>query len=638
MPRPKVQESNRRRIAKACLHCQSSKLKCDGKSPCNSCARRQQPESCAYSDHVRSYGHRRRRAQKPASNTRPNETDGVIEIAVPKLPQSLYDTRGKVVYLGDCSALSFLQNIQELIEREAQSSNTPIHSREFEELPPDPDERSLSYTGNTQDLTDLINTFFIVTSGVLDIIDPSTAEALLTHWIQGTLSTNRGSEAVLYLILAYASQARASNSVEKRRAHSFYHHGRHIALLHLTDDPSLETVQAFILISLYMLACSRRNGAFLNLGIAISAAKALGLHRKETNEGFPVGEARLRERIWTTLRYHDLFFCAMMGRTSSTITTDCTVSSAQPPSISDPSTNTTPTQETPMLYSAHAFSFMERTVNEIYTKRTVSMGVLKDLAQELRGAIKSIPHAFSIPTSTAQDTVFSEPQLEQQLLLRNANVLGSYHFTMMLLTRPFIVGSLRARLGGQSQSQTASSSSSATAAAAAGMGSNPQNDEVYDELAMNALSCIHAAAETIRILHFLLSSGALYSNMPLTVAWTFVSSLTICSAYFGQLGGAESNENAIVQAREILEHFALSSPQARRYSGILGTLSDAATGHTQTRTRSGPDVEPGEGPAEIGDLSLLDSWDMNTLDLDQFPLDLGNAESIWDLTWVGSLM
>jgi hypothetical protein len=101
---------------------------------------------------------------------------------------------------------------------------------------------------------------------------------------------------------------------------------------------------------------------------------------------------------------------------------------------------------------------------------------------------------------------------------------------------------------------------------------------------------------------------------------------------------AESNGNAIVQAREILEHFALSSPQAHRYSGILGTLSDAAAGHSQARTRSGSDVERGEDPAELGDLSLLDSWDMSNLDLGQFPLDLGHAESIWDLNWVGSLM
>ncbi|KAJ0418645.1 fungal-specific transcription factor domain-containing protein [Aspergillus carlsbadensis] len=636
MPRPKVQESNRRRIANACLHCQSSKLKCDGKSPCTTCARRQQAESCAYSDHVRSYGQRRRRKQKPRSNSNPKEADGVIEIAVPRLPQSLYDTRGKVVYLGDCSALSFLQNIQELIERETQPSNNPMHTREFEELPPDPDERSLSYTGNVQDLTDLTKTFFTVTSGLLDIIDPPSAESLLTHWIQGTLDTHRGSEAVLYLILAYAAQAGASSALEKRRAHSFYHHGRHIALLHLTDDPSLETVQAFILISLYMLGCSRRNGAFLNLGIAISAAKALGLHRAETNNSFDGGEARLRERIWATLRYHDLFFCAMIGRTSSTITTDCTVPSTQPPPDPDPDSNTNPTpspaQETAMLYSAHAFSFMERTVNEIYTKRTVSMGVLKDLAQELREAIKGIPRAFTISTAAHAQadgtTVFAQDN--PVYLLRNANVLCSYHFSMMLLTRPFVVASLRARLGSQG---TTSSSATATTVTTS-VSCNSHTDIVYDELATNALSCIHAATETIRILHHLLNARALFSNMPLTVAWTFVSSLTICSAYFGQLGGAESNAQALAQARQILDHFAQSSPQARRYSGILGTLSDAAT-----KTQAGPGIDQGADTAAVDeDFSVLDSWDMSNLDLDQFPLDLGTAESIWDLNWVGSLM
>lgn len=79
-----------------------------------------------------------------------------------------------------------------------------------------------------------------------------------------------------------------------QRAQSFYDRGRHIAALELTNDPSVETVQAFMLISLYMLGCSRRNGAYLNLGIAISAAKSLGFHRDETNADFPESEGRLR--------------------------------------------------------------------------------------------------------------------------------------------------------------------------------------------------------------------------------------------------------------------------------------------------------------------------------------------------------
>lgn len=67
--------------------------------------------------------------------------------------------------------------------------------------------------------------------------------------------------------------------------------------------------------------------------------------------------------------------------------------------------------------------------------------------------------------------------------------------------------------------------------------------------------------------------------MQLTVydsAWTFVSALTICSAYFGRLGNLSENEHAIQQADEVLKHFTRNSPQARRYSLILTKLSKAA--------------------------------------------------------------
>jgi hypothetical protein len=105
---------------------------------------------------------------------------------------------------------------------------------------------------------------------------------------------NSGSAAIMYLAIAYAAQARCSTAMDVHRAQSFYNRGRQIALLELTHDPTLETVQAFILISLYMLGCSRRNGAYLNIGIAISAAKSIGCHRDETNAQFPESDGRLR--------------------------------------------------------------------------------------------------------------------------------------------------------------------------------------------------------------------------------------------------------------------------------------------------------------------------------------------------------
>lgn len=120
---------------------------------------------------------------------------------------------------------------------------------------------------------------------------------LLERWARGVLTQDYASKAVLSLILAYAAQARSANIADAQRARYYYNHGRQIALLQLTDEPRLETVQAFLLICLYMPARAQRNGAFLNLGIAISAAKSLGFHRDEMNADSPEGKSYLRYTI-----------------------------------------------------------------------------------------------------------------------------------------------------------------------------------------------------------------------------------------------------------------------------------------------------------------------------------------------------
>ena len=116
---------------------------------------------------------------------------------------------------------------------------------------------------------------------------------LLLSWRDGGL-IDRGSTAVIFLTIAYAAQARSVSIVDLQRAKYYYHRGRQIALMELTDEPSLETVQAFLLISLYMLGCSQRNGSYLNLGTAVSAARSLGLHRDDVNAAFPQGNSSLR--------------------------------------------------------------------------------------------------------------------------------------------------------------------------------------------------------------------------------------------------------------------------------------------------------------------------------------------------------
>jgi hypothetical protein len=112
-------------------------------------------------------------------------------------------------------------------------------------------------------------------------MDRSTVENLLSRWISGGISVMSSSAAILYLVLACAAQTRSESTQDLYRSQSFFYHGRRIALVELTEYPSKETAQAFMLISLYMLGCCRRDGAYLNLGIAVSAAKSLGYHRPE---------------------------------------------------------------------------------------------------------------------------------------------------------------------------------------------------------------------------------------------------------------------------------------------------------------------------------------------------------------------
>ncbi|KAG2414400.1 hypothetical protein HFD88_003591 [Aspergillus terreus] len=529
MPRPKVDERTRKRINKACLYCQKTKQKCDGLTPCGKCARRNESRSCAYSPHERSYGHRRRRqkptahcqtdirhtetveANAPAATARPsgsNQLSGTrpsvkeSEVTVPGLSQVLYDNKGQIVYLGNCAALAFLQNIQQLIETRTGQTADVSDLSVVEELPPVQDGGlDLYITRNKEELKRLVDVFFISTCGILDLFDRAHVETLLDCWTGTPESLDSGSSAVLCLVIACAAQIRSASLVDKLRAQSFYQQGRQLALLELTNNPTTETIQAFTLISIYMLGCSWRNGASLNLGIAISAAKSLGYHQDSTNSAYDMKERHRRAQVWKSLHYHDLFFSAMMGRSSSTSNTDSTAVDDGDPNreILDDEFN----QSLSMAESLRAFLIIERAVNKVYTKETVSLGILQSLTRELQEKSVNLAKTFYTPA----DGTRYNPIHAQQLNLRNAQVSCSYYFAMMLLTRPFLITSLRAK----------SSMEHAGSGQTHGLNNNGAGGSISSEIFSGAMTCIDSATYTVQLLHELLTANMLFNNMPFIV-------------------------------------------------------------------------------------------------------------------------
>ncbi|KAL4896110.1 hypothetical protein BDV59DRAFT_191355 [Aspergillus ambiguus] len=447
MPRPKVDERFRKRISKACLHCQKTKQKCDGLMPCRKCVRRNQTSSCVYSTHERSYGRRRNRrnridsrdaqriepntsASPPSYPTEPNGrptnvygANGTVkepEVAVPGLSQVLYDNKGRIGYAADVSNLSVV-----------------------EELPPIQDGSLDPYTTrNIDELKNLIDVFFVS---------------------------------------------------------SFYQHGRQLALLELTNDPTIETIQAFTLISIYMLGCSWRNGASLNLGIAISAAKSLGYHQDDTNSVYDREERHRRAQVWKTLHYHDLFFSAMMGRSSSTSNSDLNIVDYE--HSAQDGFDDEFDRSLSMCESLRAFLVIERAVNKVYTKKTVSLGILQSLTCELQVKSINLPQSLRMPA--ASDTLHGFRRT-QEVNLRNAHVACSYYFAMMLLTRPFLITTLRAK------------SSTAPSQSTQGL-SNQVDGNISSEIASGARTCIDSATYTVQLLHELLDASMLFKNMPFVV-------------------------------------------------------------------------------------------------------------------------
>lgn len=209
-----------------------------------------------------------------------------------------------------------------------------------------------------------------------------------------------------------------------------------------------------------------------------------------------------RMRIWRTLRYHDLFFCAMMGRTTSILTTDSTVLDEQL-LILDPSSLDF-CQELGLLESARAFSFLERTVNEVYTKQTVPLGLLQQISQELQEA------SSKVPSELRTAILSNSPQVSrrrcQQHILRNASVACNYYFTMMILTRPFLITGLRAKC---SRAMTSLSNIDGRV--------NNSDAQIYTDITHGATTSIDSAIKTIQLLHEVMIADMLFNNMPLAV-------------------------------------------------------------------------------------------------------------------------
>jgi hypothetical protein len=198
-----------------------------------------------------------------------------------------------------------------------------------------------------------------------------------------------------------------------------------MALASLTNSLSVATVQAFALITTYMLCSCQINGAFLYFGIAVRAAYSIGLHRTEVNARFGSEVNRQRDRLWKSLRIVDLYLSTSMGRPPAISDMDCTVAYGE--------TSDDGTEVFDLLNaSVQIVLIIERIVTEVYSRRKISSQLTEGVSVQLR-------EWSARWLQRLKEAILDPPYRSNSTACGACQVLATYYYAVMLVSRPFLM-------------------------------------------------------------------------------------------------------------------------------------------------------------------------------------------------------
>ncbi|KAK4124357.1 hypothetical protein N657DRAFT_595185 [Parathielavia appendiculata] len=606
----------RTRVANACDLCKLRKIKCSGVQPCGYCVRRRQPGSCRYtaprrrprprsddpaaqdhatpsvSDQPAPSTNSRHETHSSSHNPTPTPTpshpapavtaaspsvsvapagptlqqsspqhqlpaDTVFatleeheETEVPREARLLCDAQGKLVFIGDCAPLSFFQTVRRLVTTRVDADAFAPESSGYTAL-----ENVYSRFGASAGfgaeppavnvpIGPTVSAYLDVTAGLIDLFDNARLVDDIANWSEHGRPRNQAVDvpsAVNYMVLAIGCQ-----KTDEHIAQLYFDYARNLAFASLSGNLGVASVQIFILITFFSLGACQINGAFLFFGIAARAAYSIGIHRTAVNARFGPSVHRQRDRLWKSLRVLDLFLSTSMGRPPATSDVDCTV----PYRAQDEAGH----EKFDLLNaSAQIFLVTEAIVLEIYSRRKISPRLTEGISRELREwSTRWLHRLMDVIDGTSPD--------DQPGMVNGAcQILSSYYYAVILVSRPFLMVELHRRLldGGS----------------IAGIGLTGKS-KLAD-------ACIDAAILMVEPVQSLIERGLMTRRAPVIVSWLFASSLVLGVGLLGGFGRIiEKHCRASISA---LEYFAQADAHAVQYSLIAKSLLSTALQYLERR-------------------------------------------------------
>ncbi|KAH7091679.1 hypothetical protein FB567DRAFT_279613 [Paraphoma chrysanthemicola] len=582
---PSAQPEKRRRLDRvvaACDLCKRRKVKCDGAQPCAYCKRKNRAATCSFSaakergqalsaantpnapasDRDRNTARGRAhsegnthvsRSHQPEPEASPSPTasrdDHHGDTAVPLEGRILRDAQGKVIFIGDCAPLSFLQTVRYLVSSEVDPDGFAVQtSRDsmIEVARPQPMTGQASSTRPSRaEIRIFAEEYCVVTSGLVDLFEREDLLKEIVLW-SSSLATqvDDTAEAVFYLVLAMGAQEK-----NEAKAEAWFTKAQEVLVKNMCNSMNVATVQGFTLVAIYMLRAFQPNGAYLYFSLAARTAYAIGIHRTEVNASFGVAIRGIRDRIWKSLRVVDMLISTILGRPPSTSDVDCTVKY----SVVEQSR---PAQFHALDPSVEIFMIIERVVVEVYSRKRISIRIADYVSRQLRGwASKWLQVLTDTIAQPATDSI------SRAQVVGSCSTLCSYYYGIMLLTRPFLIYEIYEHLGASMR------------------GGGSQND--HQEKRKYADAALDAASSFIESLQAVLNSKTIPQRMPLVVPWLFTTALVLAVGILGRSGLIF--EDSCRASIRCLDYFGESDPHARQYSVIVQSLLKITTAHVKKR-------------------------------------------------------
>ncbi|KAL5338271.1 hypothetical protein BJX70DRAFT_367136 [Aspergillus crustosus] len=587
MPRPKVLPANRLRAPEACLACRASKKRCSGTFPCSKCARNGRADTCVPFRRSNTISTPRpttniyRSLNTPIALDAGRQTRNTTSVGPRSFPQllpaiagtsgaphkthsrMLRNRQGERVYIGRAASLSFLQLLRDTVTQHIGPSQFSHNVKSEDMLETDtPDDMPLSFE-NDIDVSEeqaYIRSYYIATSGFINVLSDIEARQLLGTTTPASETSNKTTVALRDIMIAIGAQSSKTDLVVIRVERFFFKRAQQCAFAGMLENPSLDLIRLFVLMSFYMLGACRRNAAFMYLGVAARAAAALGLHLTDYTLLEADGQQK-RTRVWMSLCTLDLLVSSILGRPPATANLNSETADLEP-------AQSNRAMDESLVASYTMAKILDEVVSQLYNDKAASTEVAESLLDKLKQWSNELPDSLLSSPSTPQERLDA-----QEHIIGSLHVACAYHFAVIIVTRPFMISVLGVRLARLHQDSTGIK----------------QDETLFEDPAHTRLAnaCVESALYMIQTCLEVHQCRLLLGNMCILKALVFAAALIPGFSMFSQKEVDSTLEEAFNGALEILRFLSQQSAQAAHYFEILNLLRNAIDEQRQ-RLRENP--------------------------------------------------